>query len=599
MKSSEVHGTALVVYRLDFLARKVLVLMMVFLLSFSTEMEKENIRLAQTYFYRGYIEYQQGNYSDAMTEFSRSFLTDRQGYYGELSYLYIGISYSQLSYRRGRKEGILSAIAYLNMYPYYYKKPTYLFLQREFIGDSYLLVGFYDRAKDVFLNLHRDTFRGDYLLKFLYADSLSGGNNSQLLGNIDPEGLVERRYFYHLVKGFYAFNAGNYNTTLSELSEARNLNRYLEEDPEFLYRYAVGSFMVENWRSAIFYFEQLDRKDIYKKYADSLNYYLALIYLINKNHADAKNRIENLRASRGVKTSLLLSQLWLFPEFLEKYKKDFRDYRKILQDIAWTYLNNVYSTPAFLGIYHYALKEGRLEDKDLLRLKRLSLPEEIVFEDTRIKLSPMLSVLRSQMSDLSPYGKGAEFLLELYRANPDNYTLLFGYERLARAVVYLGELKLKDIPERLEEPLRGFLLGQLLLLEGSEEGLKMIEGAVQGLAGEDRQEALFIKGIYGKDAALLEELLAQEIPERLAPYAETALLELGDFYYSRGGYDRAKVYYRKYLERAEESDLYWLVAYRLAKAGELTGDMETVRWVVKKAEGKDNILSRVIIILWG
>lgn len=65
------------------------------------EIERENIRLAQIYFYKGYIEYQQGNYSDAISEFSRSFLSDRQGYYGELSYLYIGISHAQLSYIRG------------------------------------------------------------------------------------------------------------------------------------------------------------------------------------------------------------------------------------------------------------------------------------------------------------------------------------------------------------------------------------------------------------------------------------------------------------------------------------------------------------------
>ncbi|MEJ5339336.1 MAG: hypothetical protein ACK42C_04030 [Aquificaceae bacterium] len=599
MRNSEVHGTGPIAYRPDFLAKKVLVLMMVFLLSFSTEMEKENIRLAQTYFYRGYIEYEQGNYGDAIAEFSRSFLMDRQGYYGELSYLYIGISYAKLSYRKGRREGILSAIAYLNMYPYYYKKPTYLFLQREFIGDAYIFMGFYPRAKDVFLSLYRDTARDDYLLKFLYADSLSGGQNSQLLNRIDPEALVEKKYFYHLVKGFYAFNAGNYSEALKELSEARNLNRYLEEEPEFLYRYAVSSFMKENWRSAIFYFEQLDRKDIYRKYSDSVNYYLALIYLLNRNYADAKKRIENLTESKTLKTSLLLSQLWLFPEFLEKYDRDFRNYRKILKDIAWTYLNSVYSIPAFLGIYYYSLKEGKLEDRDLLRLKRLTLPGDIVFEDIRVKLEPMLSTLQSLMSEVNPYGKEANFLIELYGVNPENYALLFGYEKLARAVVYTGDLKLRDIPAKLEEPLRSFLLGQILLLEGSEEGLKMVESSLGRLTGEDRMEALFIKGIYRKDIKLLEEFLSQELSERLAPYSEPALLELGDFYYTRGQYERAKLYYRRYLEKAQEGDLYWLVAYRLAKAGELTGDVETINWVVKKAEGKDNIISRVIIIFWG
>ncbi len=599
MKSLEGRGTSPIVYRLDLLTKKILVFMMVFLLSFSTEMERENIKLAQTYFHRGYIEYQQGNYPDAIAEFSRAFLSDRSGYYGELAYLYIGISYAKQSYRMGRREGILSAIAYLNMYPYYYKKPTYLFLQREFIGDAYLLLGFYDRAKDVFFNLYRDTNREDYLLKFLYADSLSKGLNSRLLDSIDPETLVERKYLYHLVKGFYAFNASRYSEALRELSEARTLNRYLEDDPEFLYRYAVSSYMEKDWRSAVFYFEQLDRKDIYRKYSDSVNYYLALIYLMSGNYADAKRRLMNISSSGGLKASLLFSQLWLYPEFLEKYAKELGDYKRILQNISWTYLNSVYSNPAILGLYYYTLKERRIQDPDLLRLKRLSLPKEIIFEDIRIETGPMVSVLGNLMSGLNPYGEDTDFLLSLYKVNPDNYALLFGYEKLARAVVYLGDTTLKSIPERLEEPLRGFLLGQLLLLEGSEEGLKMIESSLQGLTGEDRLEALFIRGIYRKDIRLLEGLVEQELPQRLLPYLEPALLELGDFYYIRGQYEKAKPYYRRYLEIAEESDLYWLTAYRLAKAGELTGDRETIQWVVERAQGKDNIISRVIIVLWG
>ena len=233
MRSLEGHGIGLIV-------KKVFVLLLAFLLSFSAEKEKSNLRLAQTYFYKGYIEYTQGNYSDAIGEFSKAYLADKEGYYGELSYLYIGMSYAQLSYKRGQKEGIASAIAFMNMYPYYYKKPTYLFLQREFIGYSYLLLGLYDKAKDIFLSLYRDTLRQDYLLNFLYADALSDGTNRELLNMIDPESLTERRYLYHLVKGFYAFRDGNYKETIKELSDAQSLNRYLEDDPEFLYRYAVS-----------------------------------------------------------------------------------------------------------------------------------------------------------------------------------------------------------------------------------------------------------------------------------------------------------------------------------------------------------------------
>ncbi|MEZ0337203.1 MAG: tetratricopeptide repeat protein [Aquificaceae bacterium] len=590
MRSLEGHGIRLIV-------KKILVLLLIFLLSFSAEREKSNLKLAQTYFYRGYIEYTQGNYSDAIGEFSKSYLADKEGYYGELSYLYIGIAYAQLSYKKGQKGGIASAIAYLNMYPYYYKKPTYLFLQREFIGYSYLLLGLYDKAKDIFLSLYKDTLRQDYLLNFLYADALSDGTNRELLNMIDPRSLTEKRYLYHLVKGFYAFRDGNYKETIKELSEAQSLNRYIEDDPEFLYRYAVSAFMEGDWRKAVFYFEQLDRKDMYRKYGESLDYYLALIYLMNKNYADAKRRVDKLMELNNVKTALLISQLWTFPDFLEKYK--FNDYKKTLKSIAWRYLNSSYSIPAILGLYYYSLRDKKIEEESLFKLKNLDLKEEIVFQDIKVNTRPMLELLKGLMDKMDPYGKDANFLISLYSLNKGNYALLFGYEKLARAITYLGNTSMKDVVQRVEEPLRSFLLGQISLLEGSEEGLRMIESASKLLEGEDKKEALFIIGIYKKDIRLLESLLSEKLSPRLEPYLEPSLLELGDFYYARRDYNKAKEYYKKYLEIAQESYLYWLVAYKLAKAGELTKDQETISWVVKKAEMRDNIISRVILALWG
>lgn len=592
MRSLEGHGIRLIV-------KKILVLLLIFLLSFSAEREKSNLKLAQTYFYRGYIEYTQGNYSDAIGEFSKSYLADKEGYYGELSYLYIGIAYAQLSYKKGQKGGIASAIAYLNMYPYYYKKPTYLFLQREFIGYSYLLLGLYDKAKDIFLSLYRDTLRQDYLLNFLYADALSDGTNRELLNMIDPESLTERRYLYHLVKGFYAFRDGNYKETIKELSDAQSLNRYLEDDPEFLYRYAVSAFMEGDWRKSVFYFEQLDRKDIYKKYGESLDYYLALIYLMNKNYADAKKRVDKLMELDNVKSALLISQLWIFQDFLEKYGFKDYSYKKTLKSIAWRYLNSTYSIPALLGLYYYSLKEKKVDEKHIFKLKRINLQEEIVFQDVKVNTKPMLEILKELMHKIDPYGKDSNFLVDLYSLNKDNYVSLFGYEKLARAITYLGNTSMKDVVQGVEEPLRSFLLGQINLLEGSEEGLRMIEGASKLLEGEDKKEALFILGIYKKDIRLLESLVKEKLSTRLEPYLEPALLELGDFYYARRDYNKAKEHYKRYLEIARESDLYWLVAYKLAKAGELTKDQETIKWVVKKAEGRDNIISRVILALWG
>ncbi|MEN3028489.1 MAG: hypothetical protein ABDH29_04600 [Aquificaceae bacterium] len=599
MRISEVSGTKPTHYRFNLLSRKLSLLLLVLMLSFSSEREKDSLRLAQTYFYGGYIEYTQGNYPDAIREFGKSYLADKGGYYGELSYLYMGASYARLSYRTGKREGLMSAIAYLNMYPYYYKKPTYLFLQREFIADSYLLMGLYDKARDLFLGLYRDTNRLDYLLNFLYTDALSSGDNYTLLNQIDPGSLVEKVYLYHLVRAFYAFNGGRYGEALKDLQVARSLNRYLEEDPEFLYRHAVSSFMERSLKDATFYFEQLDRKDLYNKYQDSTNYYLALIYLLSKNHTDAKKRLDHMSSMESLKNRLLVSQLWLFPEFLQKYHRDYRNYRELLLKIAWRDLNSSYSIPAVIGLYHYAVKERRFQDKDIMRLKRLFLPQEIVFQDIRVDLRPMLESLNSSFHSLDPYAKDGEFLLELYKVNPHNYSLLFGYEKLSRAILYLGKLELREVISGLEEPLKSFMEGQLMLLEGREEGLRLIERVQKELSGEDKQEALFLIGIYRKDVKLLEGLVREELSQRLKPYLEPALLELGDYHYLRREYEKAKEYYRQYLEIAQEGDLYWLVAYRLARAGFLTGDQRTVEWVVKKAEGKDNIISRVIVTLWG
>ncbi|MFN3599082.1 MAG: hypothetical protein ACK4VK_05025 [Aquificaceae bacterium] len=586
------------IFRVELLTKKFLLLMLIVLLSFSMEKEKSNVKLAQLYFYRGYIQYTQGNHRDAIKEFSSAYLADRDGYYGELSYLYIGMSYAQLSFKAGQRRALYSAISYLNMYPYYYKKPNYALLQREFIGQVYLFAGLYERAKDIFFNLYRGTLKDDHLLNFLYADALSQGPNSQLLNNINLEALPEKRYLYHLIKGIYAFNYGNYKEAIEEFIEAERLNRYLEEDPEFLYRYAVSSFMLNDWRSAVFYFERLDRADTYRKYEDSLNFYLAFIYLMSNNYADAKKKVEKLINSGGIKSDLLISQLWLFPEFLDRYKKNFKEYKKTLEVVAWRYLNSSYSMPAILGIYYYALKEKKIDYGDVIRLKNLIYQEDMNFQDIKINMKPMLQSLQNLMKELDPYSNVADFLIEIYSINPHNYTLLFGNEKIARAITYLGKKDMKQVVLTLEDPLKSFLLGQLILLEGSEEGLNMIERSLKSLEEDDKKEALFILGIY-KDPKLLEDLVDKELSNRLKPYLEHAYLRLGDFYYLKRDYIKAKGYYKNYLETSTNGDSEWITAYKLAKIGELTKDQDIINWVVKKAEKEDNIISKVIIALWG
>ncbi|RMH09127.1 MAG: hypothetical protein D6699_00290, partial [Aquificota bacterium] len=134
--------------------KKLLLVLSTLLLSFSVEKGSTKEKLAQSYFYSGLINFKQGNYIGAVNDFTKTYSYDKKGYYGELAYLYLGMSYAYISYYTGNKDGVFSAIGYLNMYPYYYKLPTYTSLQKEFIGECYLLLGLYDRAKDVFMDLY-------------------------------------------------------------------------------------------------------------------------------------------------------------------------------------------------------------------------------------------------------------------------------------------------------------------------------------------------------------------------------------------------------------------------------------------------------------
>ncbi|RMH01739.1 MAG: hypothetical protein D6699_06575, partial [Aquificota bacterium] len=357
----------------------------------------------------------------------------------------------------------------------------------------------------------------------------------------------------YVAKGFVLFNAGNYGASLESLTHARSINRYLEEDPEFLYRYALDYYMLGDWRKALFYLEVLDRKDIYGKYKDHTNYYLSLIYLQSKNYADAKRRIELLRESGGIIYDLLYSQLWLFQDFLERYKDYFYNYKKGLTDIGWVYLNKVYSLPALLGLYYYSIKEKKVEDKDLLSKGNIVALEEIKVENIKVDLKPLFLSVREAYNSIDPYSKSGSFLLELYQVNKDSYKTLFGMEKLARFVVYEGRLDFKSIVEEVNEPLRSFLLGQVMLIEGEEKGLKLIKDSLRGLEGEDKQEAMVILYLYDKDVKGLEQMLnLLEKSKRLNEYLSLVYLELGDYYYKNKDHRKAKEYYKNYLEREEE-----------------------------------------------
>ncbi len=585
---------------------KFLILCLTLILSFSQEKLSENFFLAQKKFYNAYINLENKNYEEAIRDFTNSFNLDRKGYYGELSYLYLGYSYALLSYSRGDKEGLFSSIAFLNMYPFYFKKPNYSELQAEFLAEVHLLLEDYSKAKEIYMSLYKNTNQKRYLAKFLYADALEGGTtNLELLNNIQPEVDGVEDYLISTIKGYYLYNMGNFKEAISELTQARARNRYLEDDPHFLYRLALSYYMTQDWRNSLFYFEILDRKDVSSKYKEKTNYFLLLINLKNKNYTEAMERLKNLMKESlfgSLTLRLALSQLWLYEDFVEKYKLGW--YKPLLLKLAWVDYNKYYGLPSTLGIYYYSLKDKKITDKELVSRVKVRRESYITVGDIKVDLNPLYFALEEAYKKLNPYEKqDFEFIESLYHANKGNFLILFNPENLLRGAVFNGKKEYSELLDRIPEPTKSFLRAQLLILEDKDkEGLELLVKVKENLPKEDRMEALLILGFLSENKRFLEEVIQYEGLEksvRFRGYKPLVLLELGDYYYSTRNFPKAKELYKSYLELEEESDLYWLTALRLARISSLTKDQETLEWVAKKAEKTDNIIGKVIIAVWG
>jgi len=533
---------------------------------------------------------------------------DRNGYYGELAYLWLGRAYALLAYSKADKRGLLSAIAFLNMYPYYFKRPNYGDLQKEFLGDIYLLLEEYSKAKELYLGLYKNSNQKKYLVKFLYADALEGGTkNIELLENLRASEEGVDPSMLSLIRGYYFYNQGRFKEALSELTQARAQNRSLEEDPHFLYRLALSYYMLQDWRNSLFYFELLRRRDIYRRYADKTNYFLLFINLDNKNYSEAMERLQELMKDRNplmnLTLRLALSQLWFYEDFIDKYKLSW--YKPLLLKIAWIDYVKSYGLPSLLGVYYYSLKDKKLMDVELLKRAKVSREGYLTVEDIKINMEPFYKSLEAQYRRINPYeDKDFEFIEALYKVNERNFLTLFDAYALLRGSLYRGKLDYVGLLDVVGEPTKSFLRAQEFLLTGKEkEGVGLLSKVKDQLTGEDHTEALFLLGFFSDNKKLLETALQTkdlEKSQRLKGYIPNALLELGDYYYSLGNFTKAKEFYKGYLERSEEEDnLYWLTALRLARLSGLTKDEETLQWVVKRAEKTDNILGRLIISLWG
>jgi tetratricopeptide (TPR) repeat protein len=571
--------------------------------------------LIEKYFRDGLESLRKLNYLDALIYFTRAYTRDPYSYYGELSYLYLGKSYALYSYAYRSRQGILASIGYLNQYPYHYKVPRFIHTQREFIADSYLLLQWYDNAKNIYANLYGETEKKEYLIKLGYASALSGSiENFRYLRELAQEGVPSDYLdIYYMTLAFYNFNIGRYKMTIDYLGKALNLNPYLREDPHVLYRLGVSHNKLGDWRRALLYLELAVKNDAFGVYEERALFYLALINLETNNFREAflkaKKLFEEDRLFYRKLSQLLFSTFWYYDDFLNVYGNELGDYRKKLVQIGWLNVENLFGELPALGIYYLSLKGRKLteEEKKFLRSKRLTLGE-IVYENDIFYLDRYVKKVRKALTELDYTSReDSHYISEIFRINRHNYMKLFGdksgKELLARALTYTGDDRAIEVIPLLEDPyLANFLKAQIFLIKNRPIlAVNLLERALPGLKGEDRLEARLLMYFLREDRDELEDavLMTDFGSRRFSPYGEIVLTKLADLCFEEKDYRCAIEYYKKVIEMGnKEGELYWWAVFRTAVAGELIESDETLKWVVNLAKEKDNIWSRVILTLW-
>ncbi len=570
--------------------------------------------LSENYFRKGLESLKVLNYLDALMYFSKAYSADPTSYYGELSYLYIGKSYALYSYAFGSRKGILASIGYLNQYPFYYKVPRFIHTQREFVGDSYLLLQWYQTAKNIYANLYGETNRTEYMIKFGYASSLDGSvEGYNYLTKLDQKG-VPKDYLdvYYMTIGFYNFNLGRYSLSIEYMSYAVNLNPYLREDPHLLFRMGVSHYKLGDWRKALLYLELTARRDPLQIYTDKTSFYLATINLETKNFREAFQNLNRLigedRLFYSKLAQILYSSLWYYDEFLKVYGDKLGNYRENLLKIAWLNVEDIYGELPTLGIYYLSLKSKNLtpEETQLLKVKKLTLRDFIYGADL-FTFDKYLEKANAPLEQFTFYKReDAEFLKDLFEVNKKNYLKVFGntkgIELLARSLVYLGDQKAKEVVSLVQNTaLKNFLLAKLSLLEGDlKSAINLLKESEKDLKGKDKTEAtLLIAYLEGDSDKLLSVVSEADFEdERLRPYAPLMLAKVGDLLFEEGKLKEALEYYKQAISFGSEGDIFWWSLFRIAVISDKLGDPQTLKWVVNKSKEEDNIWSRAIRTLW-
>lgn len=598
------------------LGRKLIVAFLIVLISaysYNAERTKDP-ELAKEFFNKGVESLKILNYRDALLYFSKAYALDPKSPYGELSFLYLGKSYALYSYAYGSKKGVLAAIGYLNQYPFHYKVPRYLNTQREFIADSYILLQWYETAKNIYANLYGETERVEYMIKYGYASALSGNiEGYNYISSLNTKGVpADYLDLYYMTMGFYNFNLGRYSLAVEYLTRAMNVNTYLREDSHLLFRLGVSYHKLGDWRKALLYLELSLRNDPFKVYEEKGNFYLAIINLETKNFREAyenlKKLTENDRLFYSKLAQILFSSLWYYEGFLEVYGQRLGDYKSKLLDLGWLNVEDVYGELPALGLYYLSLKDKRIEadEREFLSIKKLTL-REFVFENDLFTFGRFVKRLRELLQDMKFYIKEDALLLsDIYKTNRDNFLKVFGDQRsletLARSMIFLGDKEVKKLlPYIKDEGVYSLLYAKLLILEDKKDSaVKVLKKGLDSMKGDDLLEGKLLLAYLSEDLEGMKEVFKSldfKSP-RFASYRPVLLIKLADLLYDRGDMKGALSYYREILKESVPEETKGWAMFRIALISENIKDGRTLKWVVRKAKEMDNIWSRVIRTLW-
>lgn len=517
------------------------------------------------------------------------------------------MTYALYSYHLGNKEGIFSAIGYLNQYTFYYKKPEYLILQREFLGDSYLLVAWYEDAMNIYANLYGDTKKKKYLIKYAFISALygdyTGYNELRRLKSLPKDYL----YLYHLALGIYSIDFGRNKEALQHLTKALELNPFLRYDVHF--NYYTGLAYYKNgkiWRSMLFFLRAKDL-DKFGLYRTMLNYYLTQVYLATNNFSEAYEIYKEIFKEIFYNSiyKVIYSNYWLNEEFLKRYE-DFKFYYDVILQIGWLSTGKKIVGYSLLALYNKALKSKNLSEEEKVFMETIKFENtDFVMNKELFSFKKQLDVLNRKLS-LMDVEESAEFIVNLYKTHRNNFLTIF-YKPdslfvLARALVYTGDKEFLKIAKLLPNtPELKFLKAKYWFSKGRKEVAKrFLKDSINNLEGIDKLEAMLLLYYLIENPYIDEVLkLAREYKE-LENYFPYMYRLAGDIYYDKGMYRKALLMYKEFLQNYKaKDDIYGATLVKMGVLAEVLQDKKTVDFVVKEAKGFKNLWSEAILTLWG